>query len=89
MSGNLQFDEVYQKVTEVIAEVFVVDQEELSLETKFVDDLGAESLDIVTLLMEFEDAFDRRIPDEDAEKLVTIGNAVDYIMGLGQDASPA
>jgi acyl carrier protein len=89
MSGNIQFDEVYQKVKEVIAEVFVVDQEELSLETKFVDDLGAESLDIVTLLMEFEDAFDRRIPDEDAEKLVTIGNAVDYIMGLGEDASKA
>jgi acyl carrier protein len=89
MSGNLQFDDVYQKVKEVIAEVFVVDQGELSLETKFVDDLGAESLDIVTLLMEFEDAFDRRIPDEDAEKLVTIGNAVDYIMGLGEEASQA
>jgi acyl carrier protein len=89
MAGNLDFDDVYQKVREVIAEVFAVDQEELSLETKFVDDLGAESLDIVTLLMEFEDAFDRRIPDEDAEKLVTIGNAVDYIMGLGEEASQA
>ena len=87
MADNFQFDEVYQKVKEVIAEVFAVDQEELSLETKFVDDLGAESLDMFTLLMEFEDAFDRRIPDEDAEKLVTIGNAVDYIMGLGENAS--
>jgi len=71
MANNVQFDDVYKKVKEVIAEVLATDEKELDLETKIVDDLGAESLDIITLLMEFEDAFDRKIPDEDAEKLIT------------------
>ena len=78
----MKSDEVFAKVKEVIAEVFSIDENELSMETKIVDDLGAESLDIITLLMEFEDAFDRKIPEEDAEKLLTIGDAVNYIMEL-------
>lgn len=89
MANNIQFDDVYKKVKEVIAEVLATDEKELDLETKIVDDLGAESLDIITLLMEFEDAFDRKIPDEDAEKLITIGDAVRYIMGIIEEPSEA
>jgi acyl carrier protein len=89
MANNVQFDDVYKKVKEVIAEVLATDEKELDLETKIVDDLGAESLDIITLLMEFEDAFDRKIPDEDAEKLITIGDAVRYIMSIIEEPSEA
>jgi acyl carrier protein len=80
--GEVQFDEVYAKVKKLIAEVFKKDESELTLETKIIDDLGAESLDIITLLMEFEDTFDRKIPDEDVEKLVTIGDTVQYIVKI-------
>jgi len=83
MTTEMQSDDVYAKIKEVIAEVFSIDEDGLSMETKIVDDLGAESLDIITLLMEFEDAFDRQIPEEDAEKLLTIGDAVNYIMDMG------
>jgi len=82
MAGDPQFEAVYAKVREVIAEVFKKEEAELTLEMKIIDDLGAESLDIITLLMEFEDAFDRKIPDEDVEKLVTIGDTVRYIMNM-------
>ena len=85
MTTEMQSDAVFAKVKEVIAEVFGIDESELSMETKIVDDLGAESLDIITLLMEFEDAFDRKIPEEDAEKLLTIGDAVHYIMEMGSE----
>lgn len=87
MGKDVGFDEVYSKVKELIAEVFGADAADLSLETRFVDDLGAESLDIITLLMEFEEAFDRQIPDEEAEKLVTIGDAVNYIMSVAGKTS--
>jgi len=80
--GEVQFDEVYAKVKKVIAEVFKKDESELTLETRIIDDLGAESLDIITLLMEFEDTFDRKIPDEDVEKLVTIDDTVQYIVKI-------
>ncbi len=83
MTTEMQSDDVYAKIKEVIAEVFSIDEDGLSIETKIIDDLGAESLDIITLLMEFEDAFDRQIPEEDAEKLLTIGDAVNYIMDMG------
>ena len=89
MTGEVQFDEVLRKVKKVIAEVFKKDENELTLETKIIDDLGAESLDIITLLMEFEDTFDRKIPDEDVEQLVTIGDTVQYIMNVLQKPSPA
>jgi len=94
MAGDPQFEAVYAKVRKVIAEVFKKEEAELTLEMKIIDDLGAESLDIITLLMEFEDAFDRKIPDEDVEKLVTIGDTVQYIMNMlkeslhGQVTSP-
>ena len=82
MTQEVQFDEVYAKVTKVIAEVFKKEEKELTLETRIIEDLGAESLDIITLLMEFEDTFDRKIPDEDVEKLVTIGDTVQYIVNV-------
>jgi len=87
MGKDVGFDEVYSKVKELIAEVFGADAADLSLETRFVDDLGAESLDIITLLMEFEEAFDKQIPDEEAEKLATIGDAVHYIMSVAGKSS--
>jgi len=59
------------------------------LTTKFMDDLKAESLDIITLLMEFEEAFDKRIPDEDAEKLLSVQDAVKYIMAMEENATQA
>lgn len=85
MTTEMQFDDVFAKVKEVIAEVFSIDEKDLTLETNIVEDLGAESLDIITLLMEFEEAFDRKIPEEDAEKLVTIGDAVNYIMEMPRE----
>ena len=85
MTEKMQVDDVYGKIKEVVAEVFSVDEKELALETNLVTDLGAESLDIVTLLMEFEDTFDRKIPDEDAEKLITIGDAVNYIIDMAKE----
>ena len=85
MTEKIQVGDVYGKIKEVVAEVFSIDEKELTLETNLVDDLGAESLDIVTLLMEFEDTFDRKIPDEDAEKLITIGDAVNYIIDMPKE----
>jgi acyl carrier protein len=82
MTERLTFDAVFTKVKAVVAEVFDTDVDKLSLETRFREDLDAESLDLVTMLMEFEDAFDKKILDEDAEQIVTIGDAVNYIMGL-------
>ncbi len=89
MPVEVQFDEVYAKVRKVIAEVFKKEEGELTLETKIIDDLGAESLDIITLLMEFEDTFERKIPDDDVEKLVTIGDTVQYIMNILREPSQA
>jgi acyl carrier protein len=82
-------DEVFAKVRKVVAEVFKVEESQISMETKFMDDLKAESLDIITLLMEFEEAFDKTIPDEDAEKLVTVKDAVNYVMALQESAPQA
>jgi len=82
-------DEVFEKVRKVVAEVFKVEASQISLTTKFMDDLKAESLDIITLLMEFEEAFDKRIPDEDAEKLLSVQDAVKYIMAMEENAAQA
>jgi acyl carrier protein len=87
--AQLTQDEVFAKVRKVVAEVFRVEESRISLETKFMDDLKAESLDIITLLMEFEEAFDKTIPDEDAEKLVSVQDAVNYVMSLQERAPQA
>jgi acyl carrier protein len=83
--AQLTQDEVFAKVRMVVAEVFKVEESQISMDTKFIDDLKAESLDIITLLMEFEDAFDKKIPDEDAEKLLTVKDAVEYIISMEEN----
>ena len=73
-------DEIKEKVVEIVAKQMGVQKDQITMETSFVNDLGADSLDQVELVMEFEDEFDLNIPDEDAEKIQTIGDAVKYIM---------
>ena len=68
-----------KKVIEIVSEQLGVPMEEIDADTSFVNDLGADSLDTVELVMEFEDEFDINIPDEDAEKIQTVGQAVEYI----------
>ena len=70
---------VEQKVKQIIVEQLGVDESQVDNTASFVDDLGADSLDIVELVMAFEEAFDIDIPDEDAEKIATVKDAIDYI----------
>jgi acyl carrier protein len=70
---------VEQKVKQIIVEQLGVDESQVDSSASFVDDLGADSLDIVELVMAFEEAFELEIPDEDAEKITTVKDAVDYI----------
>jgi acyl carrier protein len=70
---------VEQKVKQIIVEQLGVDENQVDNTASFVDDLGADSLDIVELVMAFEEAFDLDIPDEDAEKIQTVKDAIDYI----------
>jgi acyl carrier protein len=67
------------RVTSIIVEKLGVDESEISRDASFTNDLGADSLDTVELIMEFEKEFDMTIPDEDAEKIATVGDAVDYV----------
>ncbi len=67
------------KVKQIIAEKLGVSEDKVSPQASFVDDLGADSLDQVELIMAFEDAFDVEIPDEDAEKLKSVKDALDYL----------
>ncbi|MDI6870318.1 MAG: acyl carrier protein [Bacillota bacterium] len=71
--------EIFDRVKEIIVDQLGVDEEEVTLQASFVDDLGADSLDIVELIMAFEEEFDLEIPDEDAEKIAKVGDAVNYI----------
>ncbi len=71
--------EIEEKVTQIVGEQLSVEKVEIKRDTSFQDDLNADSLDIVELVMELEDEFDLTIPDEDAEKLKTVGEAIDYI----------
>ncbi len=71
--------EIEQKVKEIIVEQLGVDESEVTPEASFIDDLGADSLDTVELVMAFEEAFDIEIPDEDAEKITTVKDAVEYV----------
>ena len=70
---------VEQKVKQIIVEQLGVDENQVDNSASFVDDLGADSLDIVELVMAFEEAFELEIPDEDAEKIATVKDAIDYI----------
>ena len=74
-------DKVREKVKQIIVEQLGVDEAQVDDTASFVEDLGADSLDIVELVMAFEEAFDLDIPDEDAEKIATVKNAIEYIGG--------
>ena len=71
--------EIEAKVIDIVAEQMGVDKAQITRETSFVNDLNADSLDTVELVMEFEDEFDTSIPDEEAEKITTVGQSIDYI----------
>lgn len=71
--------EIEAKVIDIVAEQMGVEKSEISRETSFTNDLNADSLDTVELVMEFEDEFETSIPDEQAEKIQTVGQAIDYI----------
>ena len=71
--------EVFEKVKNVILEKLGVEEDEVKMESNFVDDLGADSLDLVELIMDLEEEFGMEIPDEDAERITTVGEAVAYI----------
>lgn len=72
-------DAIFQRVREIVAEQLGKDEEEVTMDSAFIEDLGADSLDIVELIMALEEEFDMEIPDEDAEKIATVGDAVEYI----------
>ena len=85
MSANeVDVQAIENKVIEIISEQMGVDKSEITRETSFINDLNADSLDTVELVMEFEDEFDMSIPDEEAEKIQTVGAAVDYIVNAIQ-----
>jgi acyl carrier protein len=70
---------VRDRVIEIVCEQMGASKEKVNEQTSFINDLGADSLDTVELVMEFEDEFDLNIPDEDAEKIQTVGDAIKYI----------
>ena len=72
-------DDIEQKVKDIIVEQLGVDAGEVKVEASFVNDLGADSLDTVELVMALEETFEMEIPDEEAEKIQTVGQAIDYI----------
>ena len=71
--------EHYDRVKEIIIDKLGVENSKITLEAKFIDDLGADSLDTVELIMQFEEEFGIEIPDEEAENLLSVGQAVDFI----------
>jgi len=82
VSEAIDIKQVEEKVIEIVSEQMNVDKAQVSRETSFINDLKADSLDTVELVMEFEDAFEMSIPDEEAEKIQTVGAAIDYIVEI-------
>jgi acyl carrier protein len=82
VSSDINIKEIEGKVIEIVSEQMGVDKSEVTRETSFINDLNADSLDTVELVMEFEDEFDMSIPDEEAEKIQTVGAAIDYIVEI-------
>ncbi|HCK99122.1 MAG: acyl carrier protein [Candidatus Marinimicrobia bacterium] len=72
----------FEKVQEIVADKLGVEKSKITAEASFIDDLGADSLDTVELIMKMEEEFDIEIPDEEAEKLKTVGNVVEYLDNL-------
>ena len=80
--ADVDVQAVEAKVIEIVSEQMGVDKGEITRETSFINDLNADSLDTVELVMEFEDEFDMSIPDEEAEKIQTVGAAISYIVEI-------
>ena len=78
---------IEDKVIDIICEQMGADKSEVTRETSFIKDLNADSLDTVELVMEFEDEFDMSIPDEEAEKIQTVGAAIDYVAKVARTKS--
>lgn len=74
-----ELKKIEERVIEIVCEQMGASRDKISPETSFIQDLGADSLDTVELVMEFEDEFDLNIPDEDAEKIQSVGDAIKYI----------
>ncbi len=72
-------DEIFEKVKRIIIDQLNVPEDSVTKEASFIDDLGADSLDVVELIMALEEEFDMEIPDADAEKIATVNNVVEYI----------
>mgnify|MGYP001316095189 CR=1 FL=1 len=72
-------EDILERITKIIVDRLDVEESDVKLESSFKEDLGADSLDVVELVMELEDEFDMEISDEDAEKISTVGDVVDYI----------
>ena len=72
-------EEIFEKVKAIIIDLLQVSEDSVTLDANFIDDLGADSLDLVELIMGIEEEFDLEIPDGEAEKVVTVGDVVDYI----------
>ncbi len=77
-------EDILSKVKAVVAEKLNVGEDQVTEEAKFVEDLGADSLDQVELIMALEDEFELKIPEEEAEKLTTVGSAVEYVLKKAQ-----
>ncbi len=78
-------EEIKDKIIKIVSEQMGVEKTEITMETSFVNDLNADSLDTVELVMEFEDEFELSIPDEEAEKIQTVGQAVEHIAKAQKD----
>lgn len=78
-------EEFQERVRDIISEQLMVDEEELTADASFIEDLGADSLDTVEMIMEFEDEFGIEISDEDAEDLTTVGDAMAYLEDVLQE----
>jgi acyl carrier protein len=76
---------MFEKIRKRIADQLSLDEDEIKMDSSFADDLGADSLDIVELIMALEEEFDMEIPDEDAEKISTVGDVVEYIKARVED----
>ncbi|MBL4930848.1 MULTISPECIES: acyl carrier protein [Clostridium] len=76
---------MFEKIKEIIADKLSVNVDDITMESSFIEDLGADSLDIVELIMALEDELEMEIPDEDAEKFTTVGDVVNYIKAQGDE----
>ena len=80
----MERDELLKKIRAIVADKLSIGEDQITEEASFIDDLGADSLDTVELVMALEDEFDLDIPDEDAEKMTTVGKAIDYVLEVLQ-----